>query len=133
LFVPVKPKRLCNHPGCGIIVSDSYCEEHKKIVDRRRREFFDKRRGGAAARGYDSRWQKVRLFKLAADGLCEVCEKAGRVERATLVHHIKPISEGGDALLYENLMSLCVGCHTDIHKERDYGNKNGERGRYTSV
>jgi 5-methylcytosine-specific restriction protein A len=114
--MPTRPNRFCSAPGCREIVAGAYCAAHQKDADKRRRESFDKRRGSASSRGYDARWQKVRLFKLAKDGLCEMCEKRGDISAATMVHHIKPISAGGDALAYENLMSLCESCHDEIHR-----------------
>jgi len=68
-------------------------------------------RGSAASRGYDARWRRVRLMKLAADPLCEMHRRAGAVVPATLVDHIVPIAEGGARLDMANLQSLCRNCH----------------------
>ena len=117
--MPMKPKKLCKR--CGVVCDNTYCPTHTIEVVARRRKFFDDKRGSSSERGYDSRWQKLRLYKLAKDGLCERCETNGEVEKAVLVHHIKPISSGGEALDYDNLMSLCTRCHVDIHKELESG------------
>jgi 5-methylcytosine-specific restriction protein A len=48
--------------------------------------------------------------------LCEMCERKGWVVPATMVHHVKPIKQGGAVLDMENLMALCRRCHDKIHK-----------------
>ena len=53
-----------------------------------------------------SKWRKVRRRQLAMHPLCK-CK-----EPATDVDHIKPRSEGGADLEYENLQSLCKSCHS---------------------
>jgi 5-methylcytosine-specific restriction protein A len=84
----------------------------------------DRLRGNSGERGYDSLWRKVRNRKLSKSPLCERCLKVGnRDTAATLVHHIKPISEGGDRLAMNNLMSCCVPCHEEIHKDDRFGRK----------
>ena len=52
----------------------------------------------------------------AAHPLCERCLKEGRYTPVEEVHHIVPISKGGDHR-ESNLMSLCQSCHTKIHVE----------------
>ncbi|MBQ8698232.1 MAG: HNH endonuclease, partial [Schwartzia sp.] len=39
----------------------------------------------------------------------------GRYVKASLVHHVKPLADGGTHD-EENLMSLCVACHEKIHR-----------------
>ena len=73
------------------------------------------------ARGYDTHdrygraWQRIRDRYIASHPLCEKCAEAGRYVKAVLVHHLRPIADGGanDA---ENLMSLCVSCHEKMHR-----------------
>ena len=48
--------------------------------------------------------------------LCEMCLKEGRLTPVEEVHHILPISQGGDHR-QSNLMSLCQSCHTKLHRE----------------
>jgi 5-methylcytosine-specific restriction endonuclease McrA len=48
-----------------------------------------------------------------------LCFDCGR--GATLVHHIKPISDGGERLDFDNMMSLCVPCHGKRHGARAEG------------
>ena len=64
----------------------------------------------SAARGYDSRWRKVRLMQLARHPLCTTCQDMGKVVPATEVHHIIPIRDGGRHAL-ANLLSLCQTHH----------------------
>jgi len=70
----------------------------------------------------DKRWRLLRATKIANNPLCEICLANGRVTIADEVHHIKPfeISVGQveleeRAFDYNNLMSLCTGCHKKIH------------------
>ena len=44
-----------------------------------------------------------------------MCRAHGRFVVATLVHHIKPLGDGGTHD-ESNLMSLCVSCHEKIHQ-----------------
>jgi 5-methylcytosine-specific restriction protein A len=85
--------------------------DEMKAADKR----YDDRRGSAAARGYDARWDKAREAYLNRNPLCEMCEKEGRTTPAVLVHHKKPIDEGGERLNPDNLMALCRECHEKIH------------------
>jgi 5-methylcytosine-specific restriction protein A len=110
-MMPNKAKRICNKAGCNEIISGTYCPEHQVEVERARQSYLADRRGSSASRGYDARWRKLRQHKLCINPFCERCEHDGLVEVATMVHHIKPISAGGKALEFSNLMSLCEACH----------------------
>jgi 5-methylcytosine-specific restriction endonuclease McrA len=68
-------------------------------------------------------WKRLRLMKLRNNPLCEQCKSNGVVVPATEVHHIIPVesvvSESQMCALmfqYNNLMSLCHACHSDIHR-----------------
>jgi 5-methylcytosine-specific restriction protein A len=76
-------------------------------------------------RGYDARWRRLRKQKLRANPLCEECDKGGILERATMVHHIIPIEDGGEALDWDNLMSLCLPCHGAKHNTTGTENVGG--------
>ena len=73
------------------------------------------------ARGYDSQkrygssWKKICNRYIAAHPLCEACLGLGKASVATLVHHRKPLAEGGTND-ESNLQSLCVSCHERIHQ-----------------
>lgn len=75
-----------------------------------------------------SRWRKLRALKLSAAPYCERCDKEfGITTLAVMVHHIEPIEKSHN---YEemkrrcydanNLMSVCLQCHHDIHNSEGY-------------
>lgn len=71
-----------------------------------------------------TRWKKLREAYLMQHPLCEMCEKDGKVNEATEVHHITPISNANTELEMKelgynpnNLMSLCEDCHHKLHNE----------------
>ena len=67
-----------------------------------------RRRGSAHSRGYDKRWQRLRLRHLHAHPFCKDC---GRL--AEQVHHIVDIAVAPQRRLDPlNLMSLCASCHS---------------------
>lgn len=77
-----------------------------------------------------SKWQRLRLAKLGADPVCVICERLGRTELATVVDHVKPISQGGDPYpALAGLMSLCAPHHNEKTSsfDRTAGNASGRR------
>lgn len=66
-------------------------------------------------RFYNSRsWRAMSKFIRARDGhLCTACRP--RTVGAALVHHVKPLLQGGAALDPANLTSLCEPCHREAH------------------
>ena len=71
------------------------------------------------------RWKRLRLVKLRNNPLCEICEKKGITKTADDVHHIQSFMSVDDpetrkalAFDYDNLMSLCDECHSEIHKRK---------------
>ena len=76
---------------------------------------------------YNSReWRELRIQKLRANPLCEVCEQEGIVTSARCVHHVVPIETARTKdemkLLaidcgLQGLRALCFACHARIHKE----------------
>ena len=80
---------------------------------------------------YNSReWRELRILKLRANPLCEVCEQEGLVTSAHAVHHRHPIEDSTSkaemrkwAFMWENLVSVCDACHAKIHKEQGKGTK----------
>jgi 5-methylcytosine-specific restriction protein A len=80
---------------------------------------------------YNSReWKELRIMKLRANPLCEVCEREGIVTSAHAVHHRHPIEDSTSkaemrkwAFMWENLVSVCDACHAKIHKEQGKGTK----------
>ncbi len=57
-----------------------------------------------------TRWQRLRKAKLQADPLCEY-HPAG-IAAAVEVDHRTPISKGGGAFDWNNLVSTCHECHS---------------------
>ena len=80
---------------------------------------------------YNSReWKELRIQKLRANPLCEICQQHGIVRSAHSVHHVVPIEtattmEEMKRLAFcsnmsnplDGLMSLCDECHHKIHEE----------------
>ena len=76
----------------------------------------------------------VREAKLERNPLCGQCQRKGFVVSATCVHHIIPIETATDfdymrqlAFRYDNLMSLCYQCHSDIHKAMNSRTREGHQ------
>ena len=63
------------------------------------------------------RWRKLRDIKLDDKPLCELCQCQGLTVAAVLVHHRKPIRDGGDPFPgdLDQLQSLCQACHQEQH------------------
>ena len=66
---------------------------------------------------HTGRWLSLRKEVLTAHPLCAECAKAGRVEAATEVHHVRPVEEAigyADKIrrMYDphNLQALCHDC-----------------------
>jgi len=80
---------------------------------------------------YNSReWRELRILKLRANPLCEVCEREGIVTSAHAIHHVHPIEDSSSkaemrkwAFMFSNLLSVCDACHAKIHKEQGKGTK----------
>ena len=53
---------------------------------------------------------RKRLFKKRGR-ICEICGYDGYLE----LHHIIPVSKGGQKTLDKNLIILCEKCHADAH------------------
>ena len=75
---------------------------------------------------YNSReWKELRIQKLRANPLCEICQQHGIVRSAHSVHHVVPIEtattmEEMKRLAFcglDGLMSLCDDCHHKVHEE----------------
>jgi len=60
----------------------------------------------------DWRWRFIAGTRRHLDrGRCAECHGNGR---ALHVHHLRPVSEGGNYLLW-NLLTLCARCHEQRH------------------
>lgn len=58
--------------------------------------------------------------------MCEECLRQGRLTPATVVDHVRPLKQGGAALDFRNLQSLCAACHG--RKSIEEGSRFGGRG-----
>ena len=73
--MPYKPARPCKYPGCihAATVATGYCEAHAHFyASPQNPENFQRpadARPSAAARGYGSRWQRVRAEVLKNAGI----------------------------------------------------------------
>ena len=114
--MPRKPKRPCRYQGCPKLTDSKsgYCEEHEKQMQRHYEHFA---RGYNQYERYGGAWKKIRDRYIAAHPLCERCLGLGFATVATLVHHVKPIADGGTNE-ESNLKSLCVSCHEKIHQRK---------------
>lgn len=86
-----------------------------KEFEARQKASRDKDRATASDRGYDAQWSKARKAYLKRHPLCEQCESNSKITPAVLVHHIKPIDQGGARLDPNNFMALCRPHHEKIH------------------
>ena len=119
--MPDKPLRFCKANGCDEMTGATYCDAHAaEHAERQRHDDarYDVQRGTPSERGYDARWQAVRMTYLMHHPICERCRTDGRIAPATLVHHIKELGDGGARLDARNLMALCQPCHEEIHGPR---------------
>ena len=111
----------CKEAGCSTkVVGQDYCSIHDQA---RKIE----RRGTAAQRGYDYKWQCYREAFLKFEPLCWMCSAEGKATKATVVDHIKPVTNGQhDKLFWDksNHQALCRSCHsikTRLIDKRGYG------------
>lgn len=72
----------------------------------------------------DRRYRLMRVQKLIDNPLCERCAERGIVKQADEVHHKIPFDWGRNeaerqafAFDYENLISVCMKCHDELHEE----------------
>ena len=113
--MPRKPRRPCGHSGCPKLAVDGsqYCVEHKAEENRNYNRFS---RNPKTEKIYHGKmWWAVRKQYFEAHPLCEDCLLEGRTTPAEEVHHIKPLSAGGEPYSFKNLRSLCRSCHLKEH------------------
>lgn len=119
--MPDAPLKVCRWAGCHALTRDKsgYCEAHKDKAEERRKlqvRQWSRDRGNTSARGYDAEWRKVRAEVLREHPLCADCLARGIVRAATVVHHIRAISECPELRLESrNLLALCRDCHELRH------------------
>jgi len=60
-------------------------------------------------------WIKTRDEYIEAKPFCELCLSEKRNKRSDDVHHITPLTAGGEPFSEDNLIALCDSCHSGIH------------------
>ena len=111
--MPKRPKRPCSVPGCPNLCDGQYCDEHKTGENIKYNRYM---RSDHSKKIYSSkRWRIVRKQYFEEHPLCEDCLLEGKTTSAEEVHHIKPLSAGGDPYSFSNLRSLCRSHHLKEH------------------
>ncbi|MES6148102.1 HNH endonuclease [Cutibacterium acnes] len=93
--MPVKPKRLCSHPGCPDFTSDGFRTAYVKAEDVCYRRF---QCDSAINKRYDHRWRGgggPPPPPPTAHPLCEHCVAVGRVTPVQDVGHAIPLERDG--------------------------------------
>jgi 5-methylcytosine-specific restriction endonuclease McrA len=60
-------------------------------------------------------WRKTKDEYIKHNSLCELCLSEGKNKRSDDVHHITPLTAGGEPFSEDNLIALCDSCHSGIH------------------
>lgn len=110
--MPNRAYKICAWPGCTELSMQHYCDRHQLQRDQEQDAKYIRDKDSS----YDAQWQRLRLSYLSKHPLCQACEDKGLIVPAVLVHHIKPIKDGGAVLEERNLKALCNSCHEEIHK-----------------
>jgi len=66
-------------------------------------------------------WRKIKNNYIKENPLCELCLNEGNENKSNDVHHITPLSNGGDHFSEDNLIALCKSCHGSIHASGGIG------------
>jgi 5-methylcytosine-specific restriction protein A len=108
--MPSKPRKPCCYPDCPALTHERYCPQHKKLTEAQ----YDKyQRDPDSVKRYGQLWRKIRARFLKEHPLCEMCKREGKLTPAKQVHHVVPLANGGTNES-NNLMSVCLACHSTI-------------------
>ena len=113
-IMPLLPWRNCPVAGCPELVRSGRCEKHSK-----QQKQAQAQRRHNDPRYNTMRWQRLRDAYRTRNPLCERCVERGITKAVDMVHHIRPISKGGDMWAWYNLESICFECHGKAHGEGD--------------
>lgn len=117
-------RHFCKTPCCGNLAQQGYqwCEEcynkrkeYNKTHNTHNDKMYDKysRNKDSKAIYTSKSWmQKRKDIMDKHNGLCNRCGA-----KATMIHHIKPLTDDGDAYNNDNLVPLCWKCHGIMHKQ----------------
>ena len=110
--MPKSAPKPCRSPRCASYAGNGgYCDSHKIEAKAESKLGGWGNRESSTARGYGSRWQKIRISVLRRDDyLCQICLISDRLQVANEVDHILPKAKGGNDDI-DNLQSLCKECH----------------------
>jgi 5-methylcytosine-specific restriction protein A len=85
-------------------------QESDRLYDRTMRNPWTKQFYNSSA------WFKCREIKLCRDPCCQKCLKRGVFTPATIVHHLKPVTDFPELRLdIDNMESNCASCHSTGH------------------
>lgn len=101
-----RKKRFCGNNSCKFVIDNkvknsNYKKQQKKLQN------------GTFRTGVNVYLRAIVLER--DDRSCKLCSKSIEIAKMQ-IHHIIPLSDGGDDTI-SNLITLCAGCHSDIHKE----------------
>ena len=68
---------------------------------------------------YTARWKAIAKMQLAAEPLCRMCHRKGRLAPATTCDHIE--RHGGDPIKFWGgpFQSLCTSCHSSEKQSQE--------------
>ena len=98
-------KRWCQNDICKEVIDSKVTHANYKKAQK-------KIKNGTFRHGVESELREE--IKLRDDFTCRLCMNKPD-SHSLQVHHIVPVSNGGNDQL-NNLVLLCYGCHTELHK-----------------
>ena len=122
-------KKYCSHSGCKQLIdlNKRYCDKHKP-----KDSHVSSTSDYANEIHASNHWRKTSRLYREANPICEQClkaskegdqsreKRAGMINLATSVDHIKPLFAGGEPYDWDNLMSLCsYHHHLKTQRERE--------------
>lgn len=115
--MPSAALKMCNKPGCNVLVKRGYCDAHAT----KKRDGFrelDKKKTPETIKFYHSRkWTETSKRHRRAYPLCARCKAAGRVVAGDMVHHNPPferlIKNGLNPYDSQYLETLCNSHHLE--------------------
>ena len=114
-------KKYCSHAGCKRLVklNQRYCSKHKP-----KEQHVSKTSDYSNMIHGSNKWRRTSLLYREAHPVCQAClraakegdqsrgKRAGMINLATSVDHIKSLADGGSAYDWNNLQSLCDYHHS---------------------
>ena len=101
----------CGQPYEPVGRSTGKCRQCQRIYERDKSRHRRERRTRNCVR-----WQQARAAARRGGG--ERCRRCGSADRLE-VHHIVPLSAGGQPFALSNLITLCSRCHHDVERGRE--------------